>query len=201
MIKRKCKAFTKWWALFCVKKHNEGNHFVHKSRIIRGEDFRLRKFERTCVRFCSVLNTNLSGSRIQKGGDFTGNGWYGCNFSGVDYSGITMEMEQFEHCVMGNAAFRRVRLLEIQAKDCNYAGSLWENAEFRECVFEQCNFRKVRFSDGMMDRTTFRNCILDGIFFQETRLSGVLFENCLIREWREPDTENCIFRNCTFENC
>lgn len=153
------------------------------------------------MRFCSVLNTNLSESEIPEGGEFTGNGWYSCNFFGVNYSGITMEMDQYEHCVMGNAVFRRVKLLEIQAEDCNYAGSLWENAEFQGCIFEKCNFRKVKFADCIIDKTTFRNCILDETFFHEIRMSGVLFESCLIREWKEEKTEGCIFQNCIFENC
>lgn len=197
----KSKAFTKKWAFFCAGKYDKDRDFACKSRIIREEDFRSREFMRTRVSFCSMLDTNLSASRIVEGGEFTGNGWYRCNFSGIDYSRITMDMEQYEHCSLGNASFRQIQMLEVQAKDCNYAGTLWENAEFQECVFEKCNFRKARFINGRMDKTLFAECILDETVLDGITRSEVSFRNCMFRGWKEEWSKDCIFQNCTFENC
>lgn len=201
MIKGKNKAFTKKWALFCVGKHDTARDFSYKNKIIRGEDFRFGEFDRAGVRFCSVLHTNLSDSRIQKGGDFVGNGWDSCNFSGICYNEITVEMDQYEHCVMGNASFHHMLMLEIQARDCNYAGSLWDNTEFQGCVFEKCNFRKARFRNGRMDKTLFLDCVFDETVLEGIKRSDVIFRNCLLRGWVEEWMEGCIFQDCTFENC
>lgn len=200
MIREKSKAFTKRWAFFCAEKHEKDGALAYKGRIFQEEDFRFREFTRVRIRFCSIINTNLASGRISEGGELIGNGWDGCNFTGIDYRGVTMDMERYERCAMGNASFHQVRLLEVRVRDCSYAGTLWENAELLDCVFETCNFRKARFIGGMMERTLFLDCIFDDTVLEGTKRSDVTFRNCTFRGRKGEWTKDCTFQDCTFES-
>lgn len=187
------------WALFCADRKEDGRTLRWKNRIIRGEDLRFREFDQACVRFTSVLHSNLSGLRILNGGDWTGNGWKGCNFFGTAFYGIIMEVELYERCTIGNALFSHAQMLEIHARECNYAGSQWEYSGLEDCRFEACNFRKASFTNGKIERTLFQNCIFDGTILEKTVFSGVIFRNCLFRDCRTGRPEGCVFQNCSFE--
>ena len=201
MIKSKREALTKRWALFCAGNQFTDKDFVYRGQIIRNEDFRRRYYEKANIQFCSVLHTNLSGSRIRDRGAFIGNGWYGCSFSGSDYSGIRMVMEEYKGCVLGNSVFRYVQMVELQAEGCNYTGSRWYDSEFCKCAFRGCCFRKTGFLRGRIDETTFLDCVFDEALLEGTELSGVIFRNCFFRAQKEERPDGCSFQNCTFEKC
>lgn len=195
------QAFTKRWALFCAGKQFTDRDFVYRNRMMQAGDYRGAVYERASVRFCSLFRMNLSGSRILKGGDFTGNGWKDCNFFGADFTGLTMEVESYAQCAAGNSSFRHVRMLEVHGKDCNYAGSRWEKVQMDRCVFERCSFRKAVLVKCVVERTRFRDCILEEAVLEEAELSNVVFENCLFRGLEPEHMKGCIFQGCAFEKC
>lgn len=198
-MRRNREAFTKKWALFCAGKQFTEKDLVYRSRIIKDGDFRRNEYERASVRFCSVLNTNLSESRIRNGGDFLGNGWYECHFSGAEFRGLVMDREEYRGCFLGNSVFCRVRMTQIRAKGCNYAGSRWEAAEFNGCTFRECSFRGAVFTGGYMSGTVFWNCVFDKTDMSGLEMRDVTFRECRFYGWTEEKTNGCIFLDCTFE--
>lgn len=195
---RNREAFTKRWALFCAGKQFTENDMVFRGRILENCDLRNKECKRASFRFCSLFHANLSGSRIHTGGDFTASRWEDCQFTGIDYTGLAMEMNTFRRCMFGNAKLCDIRMLEIKAKDCSFAGSVWKDAKMQDSIFTDCNFRKVHMEGCRMEGNCFENCIFDKIL-KEAACSEVVFKSCYFMEAEETKAEGCTFLDCTFE--
>lgn len=197
---RNREAFTKKWALFCAGKQFTEEDMVFRGRIWEEEDFRNKDCERASVRFCTLFHGNLSGSRIRFGGDFTGNGWEQCQFTGIDYTGLAMEMDTYCHCMFGNARLSNIQMLEIKAENCSFAGSTWKDVTVRNSTFTDCNFRKVYMEGCMIEKTSFEGCMFDEAVLEGIKYSDVVFKNCRFEERQKEKIKGCIFLECTFEN-
>ena len=179
----KSRAFTKKWALFCAGKEFTKEDMLYRSGVIRNENFRKRKYRRASVRFCSALDTNLSESVIREGGDFTGNGWERCVFSGADYADLTMEQEIYASCIFGNARFCGIQMMESQVRACNFTGSSFIDAKISDCIFDRCVFRKTRFVRAQIMKTVFRGCIFDRPQMEGIAVTDTVFQSCFFEGW------------------
>lgn len=173
--------------------------FIRKGGIIRSTDYRGRKYDRCSMRFCSVLDSNLSGTAVETGGDFAGNGWIACNFFGARYAGLDVDMEQYEGCSMGGMKLVRARCREIRVKDCGFAGSFFEGVRMQDCFFEECSFRRAHFCGVVMERIVFRRCIFEQTEFCRVRASETMFCECIFYG-RMPELEQgYVLQNCLFD--
>lgn len=198
MIKNR-EAFTKKWALFCAGKQFTEDDMVFRGKILENKDFRNKDCARASVRFCSFFHTNLSGSRIYAGGDFTGSQWENCQFTGADYRGLTVEMDTFSQCMFGNAKLRDIRMMEINGRNCSFTGSIWNNTEVQDSIFTNCNFRKVRMERCRIKKTYFERCVFEEAVLKELRCSDTVFKNCRFSEGQREEIKGCAFLECTFE--
>ncbi|HBN55582.1 MAG TPA: hypothetical protein DD414_02305 [Lachnospiraceae bacterium] len=194
------KAFTKRWALFCAGKEFTDKDLVYRSRLLPEADFRKIKTDRASIRFCSVFRSNLSGLWIEKGGDFTGNGWDGCSFFQASCTGIAFTMEIYHGCTFGSAFFYQCRMTACHAEDCNYTGALFQEGEISHSTFEQCIFRGAALARITLKDSVFSGCVFEDLKTEEILCSGVVFENCTFYGDKIQKWEGCTFQNCIL-NC
>ncbi len=173
---------------------------ICKNKIIRNGNFRSMVFRRTHVRFCTFLGTNMAYVKILEGGTWAGDGWESCNLFRLTMERVTVEMEEFKWCSMGNTRFAEVRLEAVRFQRCALQGSLWTGTELTGCVFQDCNFRGMRFAGGKMERVKFRNCIFDETDLYDVSMRKVYFQNCRFCGGRVPQGPGCSFQNCDLEN-
>ena len=194
------KAFTKRWALFCAGKKFTDEDLIYRNQILTDEDFRQIKTDRASIRFCSVFYSNLSGLCVEKGGDFTGNGWDTCSFFQFACAKTVFTMEIYHDCIFGSASFYKYRITECFVKDCNYTNSLFREGEIRKSKFEKCIFRSAVFQDVTIKETVFSDCIFEEFQAEGVVCSDVIFENCRFCGCKMPKWEGCTFQNCIL-NC
>jgi uncharacterized protein YjbI with pentapeptide repeats len=110
---------------------------------------------------CSLKETEFSESYI-----------YGCDFTGADFTGVTIKSGGFagvvvksgglEKNTIADAVWNRTSFIDTQIADIVFAGTL------EDCYFESCAFTRV----------TFRNATLINTFFKNKRLKGIRFIDC-----------------------
>lgn len=175
------------------------DRYICKNKIIKNENRKNRNYEQVWVRFSSILSSNLSGSVLLSGGNFTGNGWIGCSFYGSRLKDVTAELEQYDRCCMSFLEMERARLGEIGASECVFLGGRWRDVHMRDCSFRNCNFRKFYMGNAVIEETMFRECVFDGAVFEQVRLSGVLFQKCVFLGEIKEFPVGGIFQNCLID--
>ncbi len=171
---------------------------MSRNRIIRRADFRGRRLEQVEIKFCSALDTNLTGVCVGGSGTLTGNGWMDCHFFGASAAGLRVEMDRFERCHMGKLKLERAILWEVSAVQCDFGCGKWKEMQLDGCSFQKCGFRDFHMADCVLTGTTFQECSFDRAVWERTSFEEVLFRNCHFQG--EPDfPDGCSFQGCTFE--
>lgn len=168
----------------------------YKNKIVRNRDLREKEYKQADIRFCSVLNSNLAYTKILEKGNLAGNGWISCNFYGAVFKNLTMVMEQYDRCSLGNVELDRTECRRLRARDCSFAGGSWTEVLIQESTFRNCDFRGVEMKDIRLDRTVFCGCIFSSVIPEHIQMEGVIFQNC-----RFCGQINGLSWGYTFENC
>lgn len=122
-------------------------------------------FSETNLEKCDFTNAGLSGAKFKK--SFV----YGCNLTGTDYAGVTIENGGIsgikgagdEKNTIENATWNNTSFKGSQIADLVFT------VDFKNCYFENCSFTRV----------TFKNATLANTFFKNNRnLKRVKFNNC-----------------------
>lgn len=169
---------------------------IYKSRIIKDEDWRNRKTEHMHMQFCSVLTANLSGMLIEKDGYFVGNGWYGCNFFGMESKKVYICRDEYENCNMGGLKLSGAEGQELKARMCSFTDIEFRNVCIYSASFQKCSFRNIRLEGAELFGTVFSDCVFCGPGLEKLPMSECVFRNCTFREY-----EGGIFPGAVFENC
>lgn len=173
--------------------------FVHRGGIIKNGDYRGREYDRGSMRFCSVLACNLSGTSVRAEGNFAGNGWMACSFFGARYTGLVVEMEQYDRCSMSGIVLEQTCCRKIVVKGCGFAGSVFKEVRLYDSFFEGCSFRRAHFCKINIRNTVFSRCIFEYTEFCQAAASKTVFRECIFYGGMPELKEGYILQNCTFD--
>lgn len=160
------------------RSEERGNNWILKNEILFDQSWQGKHADRVKVRYCSVFRSNLSGTAIESGGDFTGNGWTACNFFGVSYRKVRVDMDQYEECTLGNMRLAECSLWEVRAKGCSFAGTGWKETVIEDCTFQNCSFRNAQFSGCILRGNRFIRCVFEDAVFDGCTQEQNVCEDC-----------------------
>jgi adenylate cyclase class 1 len=145
----------------------------------RMEECRLRSslLHEVDFRHTRILNSGMSGCRIQAGG------FASCVFEYVDFTETVFQECRFDSC-------RFVR--------CHFTSSLLKDCTFVSCEFEECLLDSMVVERGCVRLTGFTGSTLHSAAFSAARIEAVRFSGSYMGRtiWRKTTLLGCEFSDC-----
>jgi len=88
-------------------------------------------------------------------------------FEGADYSGKTINLQEFNNCTF---------------KRCDFNEADLSNNRFVDCVFDSCNLSVVKLNNTTLNGAEFKNCKILGVNFKDASslFFSVGFDGCIL---------------------
>lgn len=137
-----------------------------------------------------IIGLNASGITFSNI-DFTGKGFFGCDFSNSLYAGISSTAVQTKLCNFSFTTFTDCNLSNSKSLFCSYAGSKLAHVIFTGSDMIQNNFCGISSFQSSFDDSN-----LYSSYFVKSKLIDTSFRNCNIKEtvFYEIEQENISFR-------
>jgi uncharacterized protein YjbI with pentapeptide repeats len=110
-----------------------------------------------------------------------------CKFSGSDLTDIEFEECEFENCDLSMVKLNNTSLKDTVLKNCKLMGLHFETCNqflfspgFIGCIMDHSGFYTVNLKN-----STFKDCRLHHVDFTQAKASGIVFDNC--------DLKNAVF--------
>ena len=126
---------------------------------------------------------------------FTGDSAVGCGGLVMEFSKCT-----FDHCTLGDWAYRRLCFVDCVFDHCDMSGLRLENVTFQRVRFLACRLTGAELLNASLSNVLFEGCAADYFALSESKLNRVFWSGCRLHEslWQDVKLTLTAFDTCDF---